>query len=123
MRTYPGGWRPDNQFTVAEIAAAAVILERQRRRDERNKPLCIDWKGESYGRLYWFQQRLMTQQGPHSYEELKECLTKQVRRVRISWGLYFCVTDFERAWQKRLTARHRKQKKRGELLPTAIGGA
>jgi hypothetical protein len=60
--------------------------------------------------LYYFQQRFQSQQGPYSYDELKKVLNRKVKRVRIGWGLYFCVTDFEKAWQKRLTTQRRKQK-------------
>ncbi|MEY9111439.1 hypothetical protein [Bradyrhizobium diazoefficiens] len=45
----------------------------------------------------------------------------RVKRVRISWGLYICVRDFEKEWQKGLHSRAPEAV--NSRLEDATGGA
>lgn len=91
-------------------------------RQEANKPLVIKFSGVEFGRKAYIHKLAAILAGvPHNYLNNSQIANflhgpgsggRKVERKRTSWGLYFNVTQFEKAWQKRLTALSRIEKPR-----------
>ena len=120
-RPYPvTGWRQNTLPTESENAAASASLEKMRARQEANKPIVVKFSGIEFGRkAYLHELAALLAGAPHNYLKNSQMATflhgpgsggRKVERKRTSWGLYFNVTQFEKAWQKRLTALRRIEK-------------
>jgi hypothetical protein len=118
---YPGGWRKTSHLTEAENAATFALLEKQRLKLERGKPLTIAIDGQEYGRQHYIHQRAGELSGT-AWNNLPSALITEflkthgeIHRRRTRWGLYYKVSQFEKTWQKRLARLSRTSKLRKKI--------
>lgn len=115
---YPGGWRPSTHATDAEIAAAGTLLELIRQEYERlQKPTLLIGGVEYAKRAYLRRLADMLAGPPHPFTTnsvLKAFLqrARSIGRRRIANTVYYNVTQFSKAWQRRHISPCRTEKLR-----------
>jgi hypothetical protein len=118
-RPYPNGWHPSPHATAAEIAAAGDILELTREEYEKLQKTTIVIDGVEYGKRSYIRRPADRLSGPPhpftSNDQLKAFLVgagRSVPRRRVRNTVYYNVTQFSKAWQKRLRGSRQAEKLR-----------